>query len=97
MKQFSKKYQVWESGEYEQFMFKEFDTLEECIMAAKTGDWYVTKKVSLSISDAEVITPSIPYVQPKADEIKPIPTPAELDAEQLAAKYAAGPIGNIIT
>lgn len=56
MKEFTKRYQLWCLAEGNQFTFEEFDSLAECIKAPKYGDWYITKRVSLSVSDADEIS-----------------------------------------
>lgn len=52
MKTFTKKYQLWTFVD-SAYTFEEFDTLQECIEAPKQGEWYITKKVSLSVTEAE--------------------------------------------
>lgn len=77
MNEFAKRYQVWCHVEGNQFAFEEFDTLAECIKAPKYGDWYITKRVSLAVSDADekpqtiISGPQTPYV----------PIPAQVMAE----------------
>lgn len=52
MKTFTKKYQVWQLAEGNQFSFDEFDTLAECIAAEKHGgSWYITKMVTLAVTE----------------------------------------------
>lgn len=93
MKTFSKKYQLWIKADGDQYGLTEFDTLEECISAEKHSDWYITKKVSLSIKDAEEAKPLIIPVAPRVTA--DIRTDEDQQAEELAAKYAGGPIGTI--
>jgi hypothetical protein len=85
MKQFAKKYQLWElADQNERYEVSEFDSLEECIAAPKdSNDWYITKKVSLSVTDAadQPIPVAIPDIQPvvKSDEVKKSITPEPAD------------------
>lgn len=69
MKQFSKKYQLWiyDNGAYN---FTEFDTLEECMSAHKLSDWYITKRVALSVKEADEI------------QSQPMSAPMKLDVEK---------------
>lgn len=69
-----------ENRELQLFTFKEFDTVEECIVAPKgSNDWYITKKVSLSIKDSEDVQPistktniiSSNIQETRSDEIDP--------------------------
>jgi hypothetical protein len=92
MKQFTKKYQLWELADQknERYAVSEFDSLEECIAAPKdTNDWYITKKVSLNVTDAadQPIPLAIPNNQPinKSDEGKKSSKPEP--ADQLARKF----------
>ena len=104
MKTFTKKYQVWErDGDTASFSFTEFETLQECIIAEKQGDWYITKGVSLVVAEEgelPTIKPPVPYgyfANPPTVKEVPELVDEEIDPEQaaLAAAYGAGPIGNI--
>lgn len=57
MKQFTKKYQVWTPVGERGFLYGEFDSLDECIAADKpTGEWYITKRVSLSVKESDELS-----------------------------------------
>lgn len=56
MKTFTKKYQVWVCNDVSipSYICIPCDSLEECLQVPKgNDDWYITKKVSLSIKDVE--------------------------------------------
>lgn len=127
MKNFIKKYQLWESRPFQEclscsvkpgspilceaclerrsvseYVFREFDTLQECIEAPKHYDWYITKKVSLAVTEAEteptqllVHKDLIPIVKQAAKLIEQKPderTPEQIATDDLAASYAHGPV-----
>jgi hypothetical protein len=91
MNQFAKKYQLWQLADQknERYTVSEFDSLDECVAAPKgSNDWYITKKVSLSVTDAadQPVSLAIRNNQflNKSDEGKSSkPEPAE----QLPRKY----------
>lgn len=56
MKNFEKKYQLWTTPDGVAYTAEEYDTLQECITAPKSDPWYVTKRVSIAVTDAEEIT-----------------------------------------
>jgi len=104
MKTFTKKYQVWQEAEGTQYVFTEYDTLNECIVAEKHGDWYITKGVSLVVQEAGdapalpanslINANTITFSKVAATEVAPLvdeeSTPEEIAA---AAAYGSGPIG----
>lgn len=109
MKTFTKKYQVWckDPQVTDSYIFIEYNSLEECISAPKLGnDWYITKKVSLAVSEAETepygqsarpnngnTTTSQPIKQQEPNEVTR--TPEEIAADELAARYTGGQVGII--
>jgi hypothetical protein len=97
MNQFAKRYQLWQLADQknERYTVSEFDSLEECVAAPKgSNDWYITKKVSLSVTDAadQPVPFAIPNNQPlnKSDEGKKSSKPEP--AEQLPRKYEEGTV-----
>jgi len=100
MKQFAKKYQLWALADQknERYTVSGFDSLEECIAAPKdSNDWYITKKVSLSVTDAA--DQPVPYTRPnnqpinKSDEVKKPsePDPAEQRSQGDTKPAQSGP------
>ena len=88
MKEFAKKYQLWGLADQrnQQYAVSEFDSLEECIAAPKdSNDWYITKKVSLTVTDAA--DQPVPFATPidKSDQGRKSNTPGS--AEPLPRKY----------
>lgn len=103
MKNFEKKYQLWTYADMA-FTFTEFDTLQECIEAPKYSDWYVTKRVQLSVTDNDDIqNPRIgllPTIEDNHKVYVPDPIPREIRSDEeensaLVAAYSRGPIGNL--
>jgi hypothetical protein len=107
MKQFTQKYQVWIYTD-NAYNFTEYDSLQEAILSSKSGEWYLTKSASIKVTDSEepseakLIIPTQPYVTQRSDEFNPIggtipttPTAEERSAEDLARRYAGGPIGKL--
>lgn len=68
MHQFEKKYQVWvqESDGPVFYRMQEFDSLMECMSAPKSGIWYITKAVNLTVLDADErsAVPHFPHHEP---------------------------------
>ncbi len=95
--QFTKKYQVWEQQDGNQFSFNEFDTLDECIAAQKYGQWYITKKIVLSVGEMGEGVVSAVSTQIAPTFIKGVLTSSSVpvDEDQLPPGYATGPIGRI--
>lgn len=99
MKQFTKKYQLWTFGD-SAWVFDEFDTLQECIEAPKYSDWYVTKRVSISVSDSDESLPVAPtYAHPIIPAEAAVPVAEELVPEEDAtlAAYLGGGVATLTT
>ena len=118
MLNFTKKYQVWESDDDEfttedlKYSVTEFDNLQEAVLVPKKKVSFITKKVSLAVTEAEtepyVRSATIDGLYPRGGEdIKLVGTATgikpntversseEIAADELAAKYAGGPIADI--
>jgi hypothetical protein len=101
MKQFSKKYQVWHDSNYIEgsqniYGYQEFDTLEECVNTLKTGEFYITKRVLLNVTDAEEQLPVITSV-PIYDQNK-LPEEVRSDEEDpILDRYMGGATGTVTT
>lgn len=98
MAAFDKKYQLWveHSDQNGYYTFTQFDTLEECFMAPKMGDWYITKTASAKITDADEL-PAFSLSHPHAPGIRSIEvarteTVADEDTgdKEATARYLAG-------
>lgn len=100
MKQFTKKYQLWTFGD-SAWHFEEFDTLQECIEAPKYSDWYVTKRVYISVSDSDESLPVAPtYAHPIIPaETEAVPMDEEPVPEEGAtlAAYLGGGVAHLTT
>lgn len=93
MKQFEKKYQVWTYGD-SAYSFTEFDTLQECVAEPKYGDWYITKRVLLNVTDADEQLPTITSV-PIYDSVVPQEAPVADEESAVLDKYLGGPNGTV--
>ncbi len=66
MKTFTKKYQLWTYVD-SAYTFKEFDTLAECIAEPKYSEWYITKGVTIAVTEATdipgAVANSAPLIQ----------------------------------
>lgn len=95
MKEFTKKYQLWTTPDGVSYIAQEFDTLQECIVAAKSDPWYITKRVSINVVDAEEVPPYI-VARPLNVEpaYKPIPLENE-DSNPIEEAYLRGGTGTV--
>lgn len=97
MKNFEKKYQLWTLGD-SGYLFTEFDTLQECIEAQKYSDWYVTKRVQMTVTDVDEFVQVLKEIPQKQYAQTPLPEETRSDEEEnsaLVAAYSRGPIGNL--
>lgn len=105
MNEFTKKYQVWELSEGTQYVFTEYDTLAECVSAQKHGAWYITKRVSIRVADADepIIVPAsvsttfASMKSPTGTEVVEGLSPEELEAKTALELYEKGNLGKIAT
>lgn len=90
MKEFTKKYQLWELSDNRAYSLKEFDTLQDCIAAPKYSSWYVTKRVAMTITDTDEITIA-PHVaiQPATPSIVS-PDASDTDNSPILDAYLGG-------
>ena len=98
MKNFEKKYQLWTTLDGATYSYQEFDSLQECVQSPKSDPWFITKRVVMSVTDADEQLPVIN----NASTYERQALPPEIRADEagdsaVADAYLRGGTGSITT